>query len=347
MQQGLALVVAATVACGGSSAPPTKAPENTTGTAGAGMQSREQIVNATILAITAGDVEKLMSLADPKGMFEYAISCKEGRGDDELDATHVAAKQRADFTKAIEKARGTKVEVVSIRNEARAWTGRRSRYSTNDRNATFVSKGGTVAKSCAARTDLMFHEVEVKVRLAKGSDTKESKLKFDLVHGGGRWFLVKIPTDIGSPTGMSGAMAKMEEFQIRMCNCKDKACADQVNEDMTKWGTEMARSATYDPDDRPDPDMAKKSADIMTKYTECMTKLMMAAVPGPGSDAKKDEPAAGSGSDAKKDEPAAAGSGSDAKPAAAGSDAKKEEPKKEEPKKEEAKKPDDKKAGGW
>ena len=70
------------------------------------------------------------------------------------------------------------------------------------------------------------------------------------------------------------ALAKMEGFSKSMCECKDKACADKVNEEMTKWGTEMSKTA--DKDAKPDPDMAKKSADVMTKYTECMTKLMMA-----------------------------------------------------------------------
>jgi hypothetical protein len=141
------------------------------------------------------------------------------------------------------------------------------------------------------------------------------------------------------------AVAKMEGFQKQMCDCKDKACADKVNEDMSKWGTEMAKTAGAAKDEKPDPDLAKKSADIMTKYTECMTKLMMA---GAGSAAaepvKKDEPAA-AGSDAAKTEPAAAGSAEPKKDEPAKEPAK-EEPKKEEPKKEE-KKPDDKKAGGW
>src|SRR3954470_1822770 len=76
--------------------------------------------------------------------------------------------------------------------------------------------------------------------------------------------------------GASDAMAKMEEFSKKMCDCKDKGCADKVNEEMTKWGTEMAKNAGAAKDEKPDPDLAKKSADIMTKYTECMTKLMMA-----------------------------------------------------------------------
>jgi len=99
------------------------------------------------------------------------------------------------------------------------------------------------------------------------------------------------------------AVAKMESFQKAMCECKDKACADKVNEDMAKWGAEMAKNTNTAKADKPDPDLAKKSADIMTKYTECMTKLMMAGV-GAGSDTK-----AGSGSG--PDTAAGSGSGSD------------------------------------
>ncbi len=75
---------------------------------------------------------------------------------------------------------------------------------------------------------------------------------------------------------MDDAVAKMEEFAKSMCDCKDKGCADKVNGDMSKWGTEMAKTAGAAKDEKPDPEMAKKSADIMTKYTDCMTKLMMA-----------------------------------------------------------------------
>lgn len=77
------------------------------------------------------------------------------------------------------------------------------------------------------------------------------------------------------------AVAKMESFSGRMCRCRDKACADKVNEDMAKWGTEMARTAGAARDEKPDPELAKRSADIMTRYTECMTKLMMAGAGAP------------------------------------------------------------------
>ncbi len=74
------------------------------------------------------------------------------------------------------------------------------------------------------------------------------------------------------------AVATMERFQRNMCRCVDKACADKVNESMTKWGTEMAKTAGSNREEKPDPQLANKAADIMTKYTDCMTRLMMAGL---------------------------------------------------------------------
>ena len=91
--------------------------------------------------------------------------------------------------------------------------------------------------------------------------------------------------------GGGDAVAKLEGFQKDMCECKDKACADKVNDNMTKWGTEMANTVTADKDAKPDVELAKKETEIMTKYTECMTKAMTAGGPAMGSAA---EPPAGS-----------------------------------------------------
>jgi hypothetical protein len=71
------------------------------------------------------------------------------------------------------------------------------------------------------------------------------------------------------------AVATMDMYSKKMCACKDKACADKVNEDLTKWATEMAKNPRVN-SSKPSPDLAKRSAEIMTRYTECMTKAMMA-----------------------------------------------------------------------
>ena len=97
-----------------------------------------------------------------------------------------------------------------------------------------------------------------------------------------------LPADADSPTrcedAKSSEMAKcavatMEHYTNKMCSCTDKTCANGVNEGLTKWGTNMAKTAGAHKDEKPDPDLAKKSADIMTRYTECMTKLLMGAEP--------------------------------------------------------------------
>ncbi len=76
------------------------------------------------------------------------------------------------------------------------------------------------------------------------------------------------------------ALATMEYYSASMCICKDKACADHVNGDLSKWGMAMAKQGADE--QKPGPDVAKKSADIMNKYVECMTKLMMdGATPPP------------------------------------------------------------------
>src|SRR5262249_22752062 len=77
----------------------------------------------------------------------------------------------------------------------------------------------------------------------------------------------------GKGGGMDDAVAKMNELTDKMCGCQDKACADKVMEELTKWGQEMAK----DPDaakDKPDEDTAKKFADITKRLSDCMSKAM-------------------------------------------------------------------------
>jgi hypothetical protein len=84
----------------------------------------------------------------------------------------------------------------------------------------------------------------------------------------------------GDETTAKCAISHMEYFTNQMCTCKDKACADGANDAMIKWGTRMAEKASKAPNhEKPDPEIAKQSADLMTRYTECMTKLMIGTPP--------------------------------------------------------------------
>lgn len=106
------------------------------------------------------------------------------------------------------------------------------------------------------------------------------------------------------------AVAKMTEFKDEMCKCKDKACADKVQESMTKWSTEMA-GKQGDKKDKPDEATMKKMTEVGQAYGECMTKAMSAGAAEPAGSAA---PAGGSAEGSA----APAGSGSDTAAAPAG-----------------------------
>ena len=65
-------------------------------------------------------------------------------------------------------------------------------------------------------------------------------------------------------------MAKMGEFKDQMCKCKDRACADKVNDDFTRVMTEMAKEQS----DRPSEDDMKRGAEMAKDYADCMSKAM-------------------------------------------------------------------------
>jgi hypothetical protein len=75
------------------------------------------------------------------------------------------------------------------------------------------------------------------------------------------------------------ALAMMDFFAVRMCKCADKACADKVQEDMTTWGTDAAKRASKG--EPPSPEVVKRSGEIMTRYADCMTRIMLASSPPP------------------------------------------------------------------
>jgi hypothetical protein len=73
----------------------------------------------------------------------------------------------------------------------------------------------------------------------------------------------------------------MEYFANEMCKCTAKTCTDKVNDDLIRWATDAAKHATKD--EKPDSTVAERATDIMNRYADCMTKVMIAD-PGSGLD---------------------------------------------------------------
>ncbi len=69
------------------------------------------------------------------------------------------------------------------------------------------------------------------------------------------------------------AIDTLAYFSKQMCSCKDKTCADGVNNGMTKWGQDMAQKPSANT--KPTEAEQKRIMEVVTKYTDCMTKVMM------------------------------------------------------------------------
>jgi hypothetical protein len=90
--------------------------------------------------------------------------------------------------------------------------------------------------------------------------------------------------------GGADMMGKMTEFKDAMCKCADKACADKVTADMTKWSADMAKEAGDKPVVPSEEDM-KKMQPVSEEMTKCMTKAMMAGMTPPPAAPAGDKPA--------------------------------------------------------
>lgn len=84
-----------------------------------------------------------------------------------------------------------------------------------------------------------------------------------------------------APAGSAAAIVKMTQFTEEACKCTDRACADLVMEEITKWGQEMAKSYEQDAE-KMNPDDMKLMTTIAERLTKCMTAAYSS---GPGSGA--------------------------------------------------------------
>ncbi len=66
---------------------------------------------------------------------------------------------------------------------------------------------------------------------------------------------------------------KFEQFTDQICRCTDKACADKITDEITRWSTEEA-AIDADRHDAPDEATMKRMSTVAEKYTACLTKLL-------------------------------------------------------------------------
>lgn len=83
------------------------------------------------------------------------------------------------------------------------------------------------------------------------------------------------PAEPATPS--SRVMAKMQEFTVAMCDCKDADCAKRVSDEMTKWSQQEAQTQK-EPVKMSEEDM-KQATELGTRMGECMQRAMGAGNP--------------------------------------------------------------------
>jgi hypothetical protein len=83
-------------------------------------------------------------------------------------------------------------------------------------------------------------------------------------------------------------MAKMQEFADKMCACKDAKCAQDVSDEMTKWGQEMSKEMDEPP--KMSEEDTEKAMNIGKRMGDCMVKAMGADLPQQDPPRPGDEP---------------------------------------------------------
>jgi hypothetical protein len=85
------------------------------------------------------------------------------------------------------------------------------------------------------------------------------------------------PASAESDSPTARAMAKMVEFEGKMCACKDAECAKRVSDEMTVWSQAEAKKHT-EPMKMTDEE-TKRAVELGTHMGECMQRAMSAANP--------------------------------------------------------------------
>lgn len=66
-----------------------------------------------------------------------------------------------------------------------------------------------------------------------------------------------------------------------MCECRDRACAERVQEWMLAWSTEMAKNRTNHAPAQLSPAELTMLDKIASQYAECMTNALLAGKAAP------------------------------------------------------------------
>lgn len=236
---------------------------------GGASSSPKGVAEAALVALSAGDTDKLAALADIENLYKSFVKCDENEADE--SPAELAAKEKSRFAKSAEKAKGLKLKLVELPDFD----------NLGKDHVMAMPKGTKVAKGCASTAEATIYNGKMKVSVQDGDKPAvERDVELDLIKIDGKFYLAQAPR-VDKSSDSSAQIAKMTELRDRMCACADLGCASKVSDDMAAWA--QANSAQMNETMPSDDDMKKLMA-ISEELTKCMQKATATVATAPPAD---------------------------------------------------------------
>lgn len=250
-----ALAVVATLALAACPAPaPAGSAAEPTGPArraGDPHASRDELVKATLAAMSTGDLAAFDKLVDLEAMTARATECKTPQEHRE-DLAH----KRTRFNELRVSLDAAAVTLIGV---------------DDDKTALRLAKGQPAGKGCTTKVPLEFHTLQVAVDVThRGAKAEPATAQLTAIAVDGVWYLAAAP-ELKLPTSDAGVTEKFRLYRDKICACKDQMCLSKVQDDMAKAFAEVDQ--TRKPSEE---DMA-----IAQQMAQCMAKLAGDAAPPP------------------------------------------------------------------
>jgi hypothetical protein len=234
------------------------------GGGGGGGSSPDGVAKDAIAALSAGDVDELMNLADIETAINAAMECDTSGGDTYgIGREHKREVERTKkkFQQRVDDLAGATLEFVDV-------------VEQEAEREAMLSKGQRIKDGCVAKADIMNHLVKVRVKVSEKGAAKpyEQTVRMEVIEIGDRFYLGKVRTIELQGGDADESISKIEKFATEMCGCQDKTCADRVQEGFTRWGTDMAKQSRHS--GKVTEEATKRMTDAATRYSECYTKIL-------------------------------------------------------------------------
>lgn len=234
------------------------------GSGGAAGGSRESVIKATLAALGDGDTDKLLALADAKGLYAKAIDCTgktpavgtdtdDGKDlspseKEEQDPNFIHEKYKKEFGELAGRAKGAKIELVEVVTKAPAQHVPKKEGETRDANATededglfVLERGQRAMKGCVAKVPMRMQSVKLKVKVkvaAGGQPAAEQDVQMSMMEVEGGWYLIT-PPPISTVFGAAAISAMFTSARDQVCACKDITCAERLKSEFKAKAKEI------------------------------------------------------------------------------------------------------------